>query len=193
MITRIKGNRCGLGHRRQVIGLAAGMILSLGLGSEARAQFTGDGTYAIRAAVSGKVLDIDISWFGGHLPGRQLIQWDFHGGANQQFIFRADPGLPGSYSIQPRHSNLCLRVLNWLTADGTIIDQGPCIGGLNQRFRIVPVGNGYYQIQPWHTASALHVGIPYGGDALNNGARLQLRRIEGACSDARMQFAFTRI
>lgn len=174
---------------------AAAMVLSLGLAAEARADFGGSGLYRVTASVSGKVFDIDSTWWGGHLPGRELLQWALHGRSNQQFYFREVPGRPGIFEIRAggERSNMCLDVPAFSTADGAIIQQWPCNGAANQRFRVVPAGPGTYQIQATHTASGLFVGDPSRNNAADDGARITLKRLDGACPSSRMLFSLTRI
>lgn len=181
--------------------LATGLVLSFGLASAAQAQFAGPGLYRVTASVSGKVFDIDSTWWGGHLPGRELLQWSLHGRSNQQFYFNEVPGSPGVFEIRAGgpYSNLCLQVPGaFPNADGTIIQQWPCnFTIVTQHFRVIPapaLGPNAYQIQATHTptASGLFVGDPFRNNSLDDGARITLRRMD-ACPDARMVFSFTPI
>lgn len=186
---------------RMSIILAACMIAPVAFATEAQAQFNGPGQYTITARISGRVLDVDSSWWSGHRPGQQLLQWDSHGGANQRFLFREVPVGSGIYEIRAgQHPNLCLDVPGYGTADGTILAQWTCSIGnqhANQRFRVIPAGPAgpdgriYYQILATHTASGFHVGNIAGTDSLNNGARLVLKRYNDTCPDQRMLFSFT--
>lgn len=193
---RMNENRSRRSSRAML--LAAGMVLSLGLAGEARAQFRGPGLYRVTASVSGKVFDIDSTWWGGHLPGRELLQWGLHGRSNQQFYFREVPGSPGIFEIRAggERSNMCLDVPNFETADGTIIQQWPCNNNSpTQRFRVVAAGPGTYLIQATHTptASGLFVGDPSRNNEFDDGARITLKRIECTGPSRRMLFSFTRI
>ena len=66
--------------------------------------------------------------------GAHVIQWDCHGGANQQWTLR--PYSDGSVAIVSVHSGKCLDVTDWSQSDGTPLQQWDCHGGANQRFRI---------------------------------------------------------
>jgi serine protease len=129
--------------------------------------FTGPGIYVIRSNWSGKVLDIDVSFFRGQDNGQPLVQQDFHGGLNQQFeIVSAGPG---PFWIFPRHTRRkVLDVTGVSTADGAGLQQWSLVNGANQRFLIEPF-NGYYKIMATHDGKVFDVTA----FSRDNGARIQ--------------------
>ncbi|HSJ88589.1 MAG TPA: RICIN domain-containing protein [Anaerolineales bacterium] len=129
--------------------------------------FNGPGIYFIRSKWSGKVLDIDISWFRGQDNGQPLVQQDFHGGLNQQFeVVSAGPG---PFWIFPRHTRRkVLDVAGVSAADGAGLQQWSLVNGANQRFLIEP-WNGYYRIMATHDGKVLDVTA----FSRDNGARIQ--------------------
>lgn len=129
--------------------------------------FNGPGIYFIRSKWSGKVLDIDISWFRGQDNGQPLVQQDFHGGLNQQFeVVSAGPG---PFWIFPRHTRRkVLDVTGVSTTDGAGLQQWTLVNGGNQRFLIEP-WNGYYRIMATHDGKVLDVTA----FSRDNGARIQ--------------------
>jgi hypothetical protein len=98
--------------------------------------------------------------------GAPLIQWDYHGGQNQQF--QADRLEDGYYRFVARHSGKVLDVAGVSTANGAQIIQWDWHGGDNQRFRIEPLGDGYVKITAKHSGKALDVS----GVSTANGAAI---------------------
>lgn len=184
---------------RVAVGLAAGAAAWLSLAGEAHARFTGPGVYVIESVNSRKVLDVDNSWWRGDVAGMPLIQWGRHGGANQQFRIVADVG--GSYTIRPVHSGQCLNVRTQRGGDGADVEQSPCRPSPNnasQRFYIGPVLflEQFEYIQAIGDRRVLSAGLPGGGDAHHDGARILLRRYSSRFDDWRIvntQFRFHRI
>jgi len=132
-----------------------------------RGGFTGPGRYIIRSKWSGKVLDIDIAWFGGQNDGQPLVQQEFHGGLNQQFEVVNAGG--GPFWIFPRHTRRkVLDVTGRSTADGAGLQQWTQGSGANQRFLIEPV-DGYYKIMATHDGKVFDVTA----FSRDNGARIQ--------------------
>jgi len=129
--------------------------------------FTGPGIYFIRSKWSGKVLDIDISWFRGQDDGQHLVQQDFHGGLNQQFeVVSAGPG---PFWIFPRHTRRKVLDVEYAsTADGAGLQQWSLVNGSNQRFLIEPV-SGYYRVMVTHDGKVLDVTA----FSRDNGVRIQ--------------------
>jgi hypothetical protein len=87
--------------------------------------------------------------------GTTLIQWDFHGGSNQQF--QPDHVGGGFYRLVALHSGKVLDVTGASTANGAAVVQWDWHGGDNQLFRIVPLGDGYCQIVAKHSGRVLDV------------------------------------
>jgi hypothetical protein len=85
---------------------------------------------AIFAAHSSKALDSE----GGLSPGRRIIQWQHHGGANQQWVYD-----PASKAIRSASQNLVFDVKGAnLRPRGEIMAWHPH-NGPNQRWDLVPV------------------------------------------------------
>lgn len=63
----------------------------------------------------------------------------------------------GLYKIINRHTGQALEVYNWSTNNGGNVVQWHDLGGDNQLWRFVSVGNGYYQIINAHSGLALEV------------------------------------
>ncbi len=112
---------------------------------------------------SGKVLDVN-GW--STVNGANIVQWDHHGGANQQF--RPDPVGGGYFRIVSLHSGKVLDVNGWSRDNGARIVQWDYHGGDNQLFRAEPLGDGYYRIISKHSGKALDVS----GVSTANGAQL---------------------
>ncbi len=108
---------------------------------------------------------LDITGASG-ANGAALIQWDFHGGANQQF--QPDHIGGGFYRLVCLNSGKVLDVTSASTANGAAVIQWDWHGGDNQLFRIVPLGDGYCQIVAKHSGRVLDVT----GAAAGNGARI---------------------
>ena len=85
------------------------------------------------ASHSQKCLDVN----GGSLDdGASIIQWQCHGGANQQWRLEA---VTGGYQLVARHGGKCLDVRGESTNDGGSILQWSCHGGANQTWLLRPV------------------------------------------------------
>lgn len=126
--------------------------------------FAGPGVYWIRSTPSGKALDIDMRGFHSRENNLKLIQWDYHGGSNQQFLIAGTCG--PYYTIRARHSDKLLDVYGGSVADGAGLQQFQENGGENQQFSIVPDGHGNYKIVARHSGKVLDAP---GGD---NGAQI---------------------
>lgn len=108
--------------------------------------------FEVVARPSGKCLDV-----GGASTDNlaSVIQWDCHGGANQQWQFV--PLSDGYYRVVARHSGKVLDVYGVSTDDLAPIIQYESHGGLNQQWSLEPVGDGYYRILARHSGKALDV------------------------------------
>ncbi|GAA0306595.1 pectate lyase C [Gracilibacillus halotolerans] len=62
-----------------------------------------------------------------------------------------------SYKLINRHSGKALEVFEWSTNDGGNVVQYDDLGGLNQQWRIVNVGEGFFKITNLHSLKALEV------------------------------------
>lgn len=100
-------------------------------------------------------------------PGRQLIQWDCHGGTNQQFgVTHSGDGTDSYRSVA---SGLCLDIAGEFGDDGAALIQWTCHSGTNQRFAPTASGDGVVALVA--QSSGKCVDVP---DATADaGARLQ--------------------
>ena len=93
---------------------------------------------ALVASHSQKCLDVN----GGSLDdGASIIQWQCHGGDNQQW--RLEVAGDGYSRIVSRHSGKCLDVNGGSLDDGASIIQWQCHGGDDQQWRLEVAGDGY--------------------------------------------------
>jgi hypothetical protein len=76
----------------------------------------------------------------------------------------------GAVTLTARHSGKCADVVSQSTADGAVIAQYPCHGGLNQRWSLRGLGNGYVQLVAQHSGRCLDVS---GGSTANGAPLLQ--------------------
>ena len=95
----------------------------------------------IASVQSGKVLDV---FAGSTQSGAGILQWSWHGGANQQW--RAVAVAEGAYEIVSVRSGMALDVTGGSTADGAGIVQWPRHGGRNQQWRLEPLGDGTVRV-----------------------------------------------
>ncbi|HEV3261681.1 MAG TPA: RICIN domain-containing protein, partial [Gemmataceae bacterium] len=80
--------------------------------------------------------------------------------SNPSASITAPPGPPpaATYNtLTARHSGQCLDVYGISQANGAFVDQWPCNGGDNQRWQLVSVGGGYYNIVVKHSGMCLDV------------------------------------
>ncbi|HYG83113.1 MAG TPA: RICIN domain-containing protein, partial [Pyrinomonadaceae bacterium] len=156
------------------IGVQPNLQAAINAATASAGGFAGPGFYVIRSKSSGKVLDVDVSWFRGQNDGQRLIQWDYHGGLNQQFEI-ADAG-GGKHWLLPRHTGgrTVLDVSGMSPMNGATIHQWGLNHMDNQRFIIQPVG-GYYRIIAAHSGKALDVPA----FSRDNGVGIQQYQING--------------
>jgi hypothetical protein len=129
-----------------------------------RAQYGWSGWAApIVAAHSHAALDVSGASTD---PGAQVIQWPWHGAANQRFL--ADPLDDGTFRLVAEHSGLVLDVAGASTAAGALVVQSTWNSNANQRFRLERQTDGTYRIVAKHSGLALDVE----GASVGNGARL---------------------
>jgi hypothetical protein len=79
---------------------------------------------------SGSCLDVS---GGAVTDGAEVLQWQCHGGTNQQWTLR--PAAGGTVSLVNRASGKCLDVVNASGANGAKLVQWSCTGSANQRWR----------------------------------------------------------
>jgi Matrixin./Putative peptidoglycan binding domain./Ricin-type beta-trefoil lectin domain. len=116
----------------------------------------GHGYFTLVAKHSGKVVDVESSFIGAHLiqtDRSELIGWRLG---------------PARIASQLDFSTKCLDVEAMSVANGARLIQWPYWGGGNQKFRLDPVGDGYYRILIEHSGKCLDVE----GASTANGARI---------------------
>jgi dipeptidyl aminopeptidase/acylaminoacyl peptidase len=140
-------------------GTESGVLISDAHSPASRPSTTGFDTLV--ASHSQKCLDVN----GGSLnDGASIIQWQCHGGANQQW--RLEVAGDGYSRIVSRASGKCLDVNGGSPDDGASIIQWQCHGGANQQWRLEVAGDGYSRIVSRHSGKCLDVS----GGSLDNGA-----------------------
>ncbi|MDC3985046.1 RICIN domain-containing protein [Polyangium jinanense] len=96
-----------------------------------------------------------------------VVESDHDLGENED-IESTEQGLSASTSasapILAKHSNMCLDAWNANTNDGGEVRQGNCNGGTNQKLRLVPVGDSYYNVVFEHSGKCLDVPHGYTSD-----------------------------
>ncbi|MBA3440306.1 MAG: RICIN domain-containing protein, partial [Pyrinomonadaceae bacterium] len=110
------------------------------------------GYFEIVARHSNKCLDVS---GGSTANGSVIIQWDCHGGANQQWQRVAVGG--GYERLVAPHSGKVLDVSASSTANGARVHQQEFVGGANQQWLLESLGGGYYKILARHSGKALDV------------------------------------
>jgi Ricin-type beta-trefoil lectin domain-like/CHAP domain len=126
-----------------------------------------NGTYNIRLA-NGKALDANNDQVNTN--GGQIMIWDFHGRANQQWVLTAIGG--GKYNIKVKSSGKSLD----LNASNNVNDGKLTLwdfhGGMNQQWILASAGNGFYKIQsafpPYRVVDVVGVAVN------TNGANIHL-------------------
>ncbi len=113
---------------------------------------------------SGKCVDVVSA---SSADGAEIIQWDCHGGTNQQWEARSTGD--GHVQLVSRHSAKCLDVSGASTANGARVILWSCNGGTNQQWQLRDNGGGYVQIVARHSGRCLDVI----GSSTANGTRLQ--------------------
>ncbi|SDE49436.1 RICIN domain-containing protein [Glycomyces harbinensis] len=133
----------------------------------ATGQVTGSGGGGQVADVvnrnSGKCLDVVN---GSTANGAEIIQYDCHGGTNQQWQLTATGG--GYYRIASQSSGKCLDVDGASTANNARVIQWTCGSGTNQQWQLRTIG-GYVEIVARHSGKCLDVV----SSSTANSARLQ--------------------
>ena len=119
--------------------------------------------YKILNRNSNKALDVN---GGSTSNGGNIIQWDYSGGANQQWGITSTGD--GYFSVVNKNSNKSLDVNGASVAAGTNIIQWDYSGGANQQWRIYDIGFGCYKLYNKNSMQALDVN----GGSLNNGTQV---------------------
>jgi hypothetical protein len=121
--------------------------------------------YQIIAKHSGRCLDV----VGGSVSnGVGVVQWDCHGGENQQWLFSRDP-ITGYYKITARHSGKVLDVFGGIFSQGEGVDvqQRDFNGADNQMWSVTPsVTPGdvdCYVISAKHSGKSLSIEASWNG------------------------------
>lgn len=127
------------------VGLCLACVLS-------HAQSISSGRYSIISRHSGLALDVENS---SKDNGANIIQWDYWGGAGQQFDVTSLGN--GFYSIRAVHSGKSLDVYDFNSEPGGEIRQWEYWGSDNQQWQIKSVGNNYYTIISRYSWLALDV------------------------------------
>ncbi|GAB3651648.1 RICIN domain-containing protein [Glycomyces tarimensis] len=104
--------------------------------------------------------------------GAEIIQWDCHGGLNQQWRLRDVGG--GYHEIVSQASGKCLDIDAASTADNARVIQWSCNGGTNQQWELRDTG-GYTEIVARHSGKCLDVI----DSSTANGTRLQQYDCDG--------------
>lgn len=110
------------------------------------------GYYYVKAKHSGRALDV-IGW--SRDDGANVIQYDFHGGDNQQWMFVQAPD--NYYFIFSKHSGKCLDVCGAEYHDGANIFQYSFHGGDNQKWLLRREDDGCVSIIAKHSSKAMDV------------------------------------
>lgn len=127
------------------------------------AQAITAGTYEIKAAHSGKCLDV---YRESKDNGEKVLQWQCHGGDNQQW--KVTP-VSGGYQLIAKSSGKCLDVTKYSTNNGANLQQWTCSSGKNKSFAIDSKGDGQYSIRALHSSKCVDVAKRSG----SNGATIQ--------------------
>ncbi len=119
--------------------------------------------FFIKNRKSGKYLDV-ANW--GTDNGANILQWHYHGGANQQFEFQ---GLgDGVYVIRNVHSGKAMDIGGISKANGANLLQWDYVGGDNQKFIVYNNTGNFYQLIPLHSSKCISVD----GNSNNAGANV---------------------
>ncbi len=127
---------------------------------------------AITNRNSGKCVDVVSA---SSADGAEIIQWDCHGGANQQWEARSAGD--GHVQLVSRHSGKCLDISGASTADNARVVLWSCNSGTNQQWLLRDT-DGYLEIVARHSGRCLDVI----GSSTANGTRLQQYDCRGATS-----------
>jgi hypothetical protein len=132
-----------------------------------------DGTYVLRNACSGKVLDVKAA---SQKPAAKVLLWDWWGGANQQWQLQRQAD-DGSYRIQALHSGQSLDVSGGGAGEWASVIQYPWHGGSNQRWLPQSQSDGLWVLQAKHSGKVLDVR-----NSSANGAPVQQHSGNDGCA-----------
>lgn len=132
----------------------------------------GEPVTAVKNRNSGKCVDVVSA---SSANGAEIIQWDCHGGTNQQWEARAAG--EGYVQLVSRHSGKCLDINGASTADNARAILWSCGAGTNQQWQLRETG-GYLEIVARHSGKCLDVV----GSSTANSARLQQFTCQGTSS-----------
>ncbi|WP_026925306.1 RICIN domain-containing protein [Glycomyces arizonensis] len=113
---------------------------------------------------SGKCVDVVN---GSTADGAEIIQYDCHGGANQQWMLQDAGG--GYYQIISQASGKCLDIDGASTSNSARAIQWPCNGQTNQQWEVRDAGGGHVELVARHSGKCLDVI----DSSTANGTRLQ--------------------
>ncbi|WP_405533770.1 RICIN domain-containing protein [Streptomyces avidinii] len=144
--------------------------------------------YTITSGYTGrKPLVVDV-YAGSTADEIKLGVWGRHGGANQEFWFRADRTrdnnvFQNKFEIVAKHSGKCLDVAWAKTQDGTRVQQYRCTGNINQKWYLWRRGDNLWEIRSLQSNKCLDVHSP-SRSAPQLGAWLQLWSCHGWANQA---------
>ena len=124
--------------------------------------------FFIQAKHSKKYLDVH-RWSKEN--GAKVVQWDFHGGANQQFRFKNAGG--GYYYIQNVNSGLYLRMHKASKADNVLISQWSFSKHALFQFQVLEESHGVFLIKARNSGKYLSID----NASHQNGAHLEQFRL----------------
>ncbi|WP_016954576.1 RICIN domain-containing protein [Catenovulum agarivorans] len=131
--------------------LAAGILLAIGAGSAFNAAALTNGTYVLKNAHSGKVMDVSGR---STADGANIIQYTQTNANNQLWDVT---NVNGNYSIVSVYSKKALEVYNFDSADGANIVQWAYWGGPTQLWTLDALSNGNYGLINQHSGKAAEV------------------------------------
>jgi hypothetical protein len=118
----------------------------------ANAGWSGNANYRMKPIFSGKCVDLDVCSTNNDA---RYHQYPCASPSPQQIFNLTDLG-GGLFQIKNATTNKCMDLDSGNAADGAIIHQWDCLGGPNQKFYLVPQGNGF-AIKPYMTNKCLDV------------------------------------
>lgn len=150
-----------------------------------RIESLGDGTYRLVNRNSGKVLDVLGASMAGAAP---VVQWAWVGGQNQRW--RLQPVSPnavaaGTYSVSSAYNGLVMDVSRISPQAGAEVWQWTPLNGANQKWRITPTDDGFFEIAPTH-APTMRLELAGSAQVDGTGVRQALANGSGA-----QRWAFT--
>jgi len=115
-----------------------------------RINAVGNGLYGLVNRNSGKVLDVKGASLEWTTP---MVQWPWTGGMNQRW--RIEPVSPnnvatGTYNVSSVFNGLSMSVADNSTQTGATTLQWSNYNGANQKWRVIPTADGYFELAPTH-------------------------------------------